>query len=125
VAFELRKFVTRHGRRIEVETMPDPPEVVAKIRERKQKAERAFAKLGLAWAISVAAELPEFLVFYDLRRRAWEARGQGFVLPSGWLKRYGVSRRVKDRVLRGLEVTGKIAVERSPGKSPRVTPIDL
>jgi hypothetical protein len=44
-----------------------------------------------------------------------------FPLPNGYLKKHGVSREVKRRVLLELETAGLITIERRTGKTPLVT----
>jgi hypothetical protein len=54
-------------------------------------------------------------------RASWKTRSTTFPLANVRLKRVGVSRKIKARVLRDLERAGLIAVERRRGKTPTIT----
>jgi hypothetical protein len=107
--------VFRHGKWIDIETLPYPPRAAAKLRQ-KQKA---FVQIPLWWAERADGNggLPEILVCVDLLHRAWRVKGKSFVLPNI----RGVKKKVKLRVLRELEKAGLIKVEWRPGKSPTIT----
>jgi hypothetical protein len=109
------EYVVRNGRRIEVETLPDPPGVAAKLRKREKRKQQAFVMIPLWWA--ERGGLPEILVCADLLRRAWEAKGKSFPLPN----RRDVDPKVKYRILRELEESELIKVEWRTGKSPLIT----
>ena len=111
--------VYAHGRRIEVETFDTGTA------PRKHRKEDLFAKVPLGWAAEAAkaTKAPEILVFVDLLYRAWKEKGKSFMMPNGWLKKNGVDRRVKYRVLRNLEAAKLIKVDWQTGKNPLVTPI--
>jgi hypothetical protein len=116
-------YVIRHGRRIEIETQPDPPEVAAKLQKQKKRKQEAFAMVPLWWAgrAAKATKAPEVLVCVELWHRAWKAKGQSFTMPNGGLAEHGITRKVKSRILRSLEVGGEITVERQPRKTPKIT----
>ena len=88
-----------------------------------RKKVEPFVKVPLWW-IEMAAKRdnsPATLVLMELLYVAWKARSSTFSLPSGRLKRLGVSREMKRRVLRGLEQGGIITVERRSRKIPVIT----
>jgi hypothetical protein len=87
----------------------------------------AFVKAPLWWAVEAAkaTKTPALLVCVYLLHVSWKARSATFLLPNGWLERHGVSREIKRRVLRDLEASGLITLERRSGKSPRVTLVVL
>lgn len=109
------EYITHNGRKIEVETSPDPPTVAAKLRRRGKRRQEAFVLVPLWWA--ERGGLSEISVCADLLRRAWEAKGKSFPLPN----RKGVNPKIKYRVLRQLESSGLIKVEWQPRKSPLIT----
>ena len=87
------------------------------------KRNGAFVKVPLWW-ITEAAKLtrtPAALVCIHLLHASWKAKSLTFPLPNGRLKRDGVSREVKRRVLLDLEAGGLISVERRARKTPVVT----
>jgi len=94
--------------------------------KRKKKVE-AFVKVPLWWiAISAkATRSPATIVLIELLYACWKARNSTFPLPNDRLKKRGVSRDVKRRVLRDLERRQVIIVERPPRKTPIVTLIGL
>ena len=82
-----------------------------------------FVQVPLWWAgeASQATKTPAALVWVYLRHAAWKARSATFPLPNDYFKKHGVSREIKRRVLRDLEIAGLITVERRPRKSPLIT----
>jgi len=97
----------------------------APVKRRKKKKVEPFVVVPLWW-IEAAAKLarsPTTLVLVELLYAAWKAKSSTFPLPNGRLKRLGVSRKIKYRILRNLE-TGKgrlIVVDRRTRKTPVVT----
>jgi hypothetical protein len=83
----------------------------------------AFVKMPLWWAAEAAKATrdPSMLVLVELLHRSWKAKNLTFPLPNGRLSKNGVSRKVKCRVLRDLEIAGLITIERRHGKTPLVT----
>ena len=104
-----------------VETLEtsSPPRQVAKT---SGKAKR-FAQIPLTWSavVAKAAGMPKFHVLVMLIHRAWKAKGQPFKFSNAGLKEAGVTRWMKNRVLRDLEAAGVIAVKWSATRSPIVT----
>jgi ribosomal protein S19E (S16A) len=93
----------------------------------KRKKQEQFVKVPLWWAAEAAkaTRTPVMLVLIELLHRSWKARSLTFPLPNGSLKKYGVSRDIKRRVLCDLEEAGLITVERRHGKAPLVTLVTL
>jgi DNA-binding transcriptional ArsR family regulator len=93
----------------------------------KRAKTEPFVKVPLWWiaAAAKAARSPATIVFTELLRAAWKAKGTTFPLPNGRLSKLGVSRETKRRVLRALEQGGLIRVERLPRKTPIVTFVSL
>jgi hypothetical protein len=89
----------------------------------KRKKAEPFVRVPLWWAAAAtkATKTPAALVCIHLLYASWKAKSLTFPLSNGRLKQSGVSREVKRRVLRDLEVAGLIVVERRHGKAPRVT----
>jgi len=88
----------------------------------KRKIE-PLVKVPLWWiaAAAKAARSPATVVCVELLHAAWKAKSLSFSLPNGRLEKLGVSRDVKRRVLRDLELGGLIRVERLPRRTPVVT----
>jgi hypothetical protein len=89
----------------------------------KRKKAEPFVKVPLWWAeaASKAARSPVTLVLVELLRASWKTRNTTFPLANVRLKRAGVSRKIKARVLRDLERAGLIVVEGRHGKTPTIT----
>lgn len=91
------------------------------------KAGTKFAKVPLwfAAAAAKATKSPATMVWIWLLYQTWRDRksvGRDAVtMANAKLGEWGVSRKVKHRVLRDLELAGLIKVERRPGKTPLVT----
>ena len=76
------------------------------------------------WWIEEAAKAtksPTTVVLIELLRLRWKTGSSTFPLPNARLQRLGVSRKVKQRILRELELAQLIIVERPTRKSPVVT----
>jgi hypothetical protein len=112
------------------EQMEEEPWSVRRMREleaaapikRKKRAE-PFVKLELWWAEAVAKATadPGVLVWVELLRMRWTTKRTTFPLPNGKLKKLGVSRDVKRRVLADLVRAQLISIEQHPRKAPIVT----
>jgi hypothetical protein len=87
------------------------------------KPKDQFVKVPLWWAAEAAkaTRSPTTLVLIELLHRSWKAKSSTFPLPNGRLTKNGVSRKVKWRVLRDLEVAELITVKGRHGKTPLVT----
>ena len=90
--------------------------------KRKQDAE-PFVKVPLWWieAAAKATKSSTTVVLIELLRLRWKTGSSTFPLPNARLQRLGVSRKVKQRILRELELARLIIVERPARKSPVVT----
>jgi hypothetical protein len=108
------------GKWVEVKSV-DVPGVPT--RRRQQRQEEPFAMVPLDWAVKVAkaAKAPEFAVCVQLLYLAWKAKGGAFLVSNITFVETGISRKVKNRVLRNLERAKLIRVERHNGRSPQVT----
>jgi hypothetical protein len=107
-------YIYREGRRIKVKTLNTGPLP----RKRHQNCcalvpELWVEKLLPALSTSAARWLAVVLLW-----RSFRSRGHPFACPN--LERYGVSEYQKRKSLAELERAGLIAVERVPGKSPKV-----
>ena len=90
--------------------------------KRKAPDKDRFVKVPLWWAEQAAraTRSPDMMVCVWLLYQAWRD-GQPVPMANTKLKRWGVSREVKRRVLRDLERAGLIVVDRQPWKAPSVT----
>ena len=90
--------------------------------KRKSKKD-AFVQVPLWWleAATRATRSPQAFVCVWLLHLAWKARRASFPVPNDRLAKGGVDRRMKRKVLAGLEKAGLIAVDRRHGKTPIVT----
>jgi hypothetical protein len=111
-------YIVRHGRRIEVETLANPP-VNTVGRQRREP----FVQVPLALAARVAAATNnrKMMVWLWLRHQAWKTRRKVVAIPNGVLAEYGVTPDVKRAALQQLEAAGLITVECRPRKTPIVT----
>jgi hypothetical protein len=101
-------------------------ELEAAAPRRKQKAE-PFVHVPLWWFAQATkfTRTPAALVCIELLYRAWMGKSLTFPFPNVDLKKLGVSRDVKRRVLRDLERGGLITVDRPTRKTPIVTLVGL
>jgi hypothetical protein len=89
----------------------------------KRKKVEPFVKVPLWWAETAAkaTRSPALLVLIEILRIQWKRHGMTFPLPNARLKKLGVSREVKRRVLRDLQLAGLLTVEQLPGRAPLIT----
>jgi hypothetical protein len=113
------RWVTAHGKRILVEDL-DTRAPSTKVRRLRSEA-FVVVPLQLTARASAAMNSPQTMVWVWLLYRAWQTKSSSFTIPNTALIDYGVTRKVKYRVLRQLEIAGLITVERPPRKSPVVT----
>jgi len=94
---------------------------------RKRKKVEPFVHVPLWWITQATklARTPAALVCIELLYRSWKAKSPTFPFSNENLKRLGVSREIKRRVLRDLERGGLITVERPTRKTPIVTLVGL
>ena len=118
----MKHYVTRQGRRIEVEAI----ESGATPKTRRHRTD-SFAKVPLGWAAAAAkaTKTPRAMVWVLLQHIAWQNNRATFPVSNGALAKYGVSREVKRRALAALEAASLIRVERQHGRAPIVTLIDV
>jgi hypothetical protein len=88
-----------------------------------RKKVELFVKVPLWWieTAAKATKSPTTVVLIELLRLRWKTGSSTFPLPNARLQRLGVSRKVKQRILRELELAQLIIVERPTRKSPVVT----
>ena len=93
----------------------------------KRKKVEAFVKVPLWWIMAAAKATgsPAVLVLIELLHLQWKTRRMSFPVPNARLKKLGVSREVKRRVLRDLQRAGLITVDQRTRKSPIVTLVSL
>jgi hypothetical protein len=93
----------------------------------KPSRSEPFVKMPLWWAETAARAIrsPATLVLVELLRAHWKTKSMTFPLSNVRLRKLGVSRDVKRRVLHDLERAGLITVERPINKSPVVTLVKL
>ena len=89
----------------------------------KRKKVEPFVKLPLWWAEAAgkATGSPTTILLAELLRLRWKTQSMTFPLPNSRLRKLGVSRDIKRRVLLDLERAGLVTVERSSRKTPVVT----
>jgi hypothetical protein len=90
---------------------------------KKKRTVPPYVKVPLWWAehTALAVQSPTMFVCVWLLHLSWKAKSVTFPVPNGRLKKRGVDRRVKRRVLARLEAVGLITVKRRHGKTPIVT----
>ena len=115
-----QRYVVRHGRRIAVET------IETGVIPRRRRTD-LFVKVPLSWIeqATQATKTPKALVCIWLLHLAWKTKSHTFALPNSGLRKRGVNRLTKYRVLRELEIAGLITVERHSRRTPLVTLISL
>ena len=115
----LTRFVARHGKRIEVETLP----FEAQPSKARRREADLFSKMPLQWsnAATRAIGSRQCFVLIWLLHLAWKRKCTTFGLSNTALARYGVSRETKRRALAKLEAAGLIMVERRLGRATIVT----
>ncbi len=112
---DLTRFVTRHGRRIEVETLP------SKSAPRRPRVTFAKVPLKEAAAAAKATRSQQMFVWIWLQYRAWWLKRRTFPVSNMALAEYGIGQDAKLRALRALEAARLIEVEWRGTKTPMVT----
>jgi hypothetical protein len=105
---DLTRFVSRHGKRIEVETLnfdgsdPQP--------RRKPSKDQHFGcpPWWLPYVLPVLAKSDELAVAIYLWRRRAVCGCEPFDVPNGELKVLGISRKIKYRTLKLLEAAAPV-----------------
>lgn len=110
------RTIFSHGRFMEV-TSADPAP-----RNARNKKD-GFALAPLEWTADVAKLLnvPDIMLVNLMLYLSWKAEGEAFLLSNETLRRYGVGRKTKYRVLACLERAGRIQVRRQNKQAPYVT----
>jgi hypothetical protein len=93
----------------------------------KRKKAAPFVKTPLWWieATAKAAKSPTTIILIELLRLRWKTQSDTFPFPSVRLRKLGVSRDRKRRVLQDLEKAGLITVEWHIRKAPVITLIAI
>ena len=110
-----RRYIFRHGKRIEVETLDTGLEAKARARRRQR-----FVKLPLAWFDrlgEINASGSTYRVAIYILWKAWSRREHVVKFPQV----PGVSRNGRRIALRKLELAGLISINQRPKRSPIVT----
>jgi hypothetical protein len=110
-------------REIEVNFRREVAATRAAGKHRRKKGE-PFVKVPLWWlrAATEATHTKKALVAIELLRASWVARGSTtFALPSGRLKRFGVSRPTWWRALQDLQRAGLITIELRGREAPLIS----
>jgi len=115
----LTRFVTRDGKRIEVETLV----FEAQPSKARRREADLFSKMPLQWSNAAARAIGshQCFVLIWLLHLAWKSKSATFSLSNTALARYGVSRETKRRALAKLEAAGLLTAERRPGRATIVT----
>jgi hypothetical protein len=112
----LTRFVTSHGKRIEVETLPSKEP--ARIRKRSDQ----FVMVPMRWYEKLAKPPPRsritILAALYLLHLDWTHHHKPFALPNGALKYDGIDRHAKHRALADLEKRELITIRRRDRRSP-------
>jgi hypothetical protein len=113
------EYVTRKGRRIEVDTIePNAP-------VKPSKSQRGqFVRVPLMWVnqLKAARCIGSYRLALHLLFQHWKSGSTPIKLSTAVLAKLGLgSRKTKRRALLELERLGLISVERRPKKSPTVT----
>jgi DNA-binding HxlR family transcriptional regulator len=107
------------GKYVEVETL----DTGAKPTKRRQRESDLFIKVPLRPSIDVCKMVGprNAFVWVLLLHMSWQAHNSTFPCPNEFMKRCGISRKVKCQALMELEAAGLITVQQSPRRSPIVT----
>jgi DNA-binding IscR family transcriptional regulator len=82
-----------------------------------------FALAPLEWTADIAKVLnaPDIILVNLMLYLSWKAKGEALLVSKEILRRYGVCRKTKYRVLARLEKAGRIQVHRQNKQAPYVT----
>jgi hypothetical protein len=95
------------------------------IETRKGKKQQRFAMVPLEWGVAAAkvdGGGQRIVLILWLAHLAWKAKGEAFAVSNQELKRMGIDRRVKYRLLRNLEAAGLLEVLRQNKSAAVVRP---
>jgi hypothetical protein len=107
-------YIYRDGRKIEVKTL----DTGSLPKKRRQDCCALVPELWVEKLLPALSTSTTRWLAVVLLWRSFRNRGHTFACPN--LERYGISQYQKRESLAELERAGLIAVERVPGKSPRV-----
>jgi len=105
---------------IEVKTL----DAGAKPGKRRARETELWIKVPLRLMLAASTAIPEPTALYVLvllLHMEFQAHSPTFACPNGFMKRLGVSRKMKRLALAKLEAAGFIVVQRSPRRAPIVT----
>jgi hypothetical protein len=110
------RHVYRHGKRIEIETLPDPPGVIS-VKQKQQRRNFLYEDMG---RIIRGLDATGRVWVYLLRQQRMQS-SKSVVVSSKHLKQLGVERWGKYRALDNLKQAGLIRVLiGGSGRNPRV-----
>jgi hypothetical protein len=112
------RTIFSHGKYMEV-VSADTTRPVHRPRGKKD----GFALAPLEWTADIAKVLnaPDIMLVNLMLYLSWKAKGEAFLVSNETLRRYGVGRKTKYRVLARLESAGRIQVHRQNKQAPHVT----
>jgi hypothetical protein len=119
----MRKFINHHGKRIEVEEIPNPATPRARRATKRGKKEETFAMIPHQRAIEAYKIIggASWIVLIEIDRLILEAWGRNPIrLPNKNLEANGLSRNAKWEALVQLENAGIIKVVRRGKETPLV-----
>jgi hypothetical protein len=121
---ENARYVWRHGRRIEVETMNLDGIVPPRRKRKPDESGKLFARsyrkhTALLRSARVAAAV--WNVYDEIAWRDYTSKVKPFKLSNYMLDDLGISHDSKLRALKKLEELGIIKIERQQGRSPKVS----
>ena len=118
------RWVTTHGKRILIETLETTG---MQARGRKAKKREEFALVPLQWmaAATKTTNTRGAMVLVLPLYMAWKNKSETFSLSNAAFTRYGINRETKRRVLRKLEVSGWLKIERPHGRAPIITLLSI
>jgi hypothetical protein len=117
---EAKKFVYRHGRKIEIKTLdlPDAP-------KHKRRQRNGFTTLPGVWKerLMMTESAAAWKLAVLILEEYWRLWRKGPVKLSNVaaVEKVGISRYTKKRGLRELEDMALVEVDRPPGRSPMIT----
>jgi hypothetical protein len=116
------RWVTAHGKLIEIETLETPGTALRRARKAKRDEEE-FAIVPLQWAAGIAKDTntKRALIWIVLLYLSWKAKNRTFPVSNVTLTRYGIAKDTKLRVLKNLAAVGRITIEWKEGCAPIVT----
>jgi hypothetical protein len=115
--FNMSQFVTKHGKRIEVDVIYPSGRPV----RRRRKDTFVMVPLTQAGAFTKAVKAPKAMVALIVLYEAWANNSRPFTLSNIKLAEYGIDRRSKQHALAEMKAAGLITIEQKQGCAPIVT----